>query len=86
MPTTTVEYKDTPEDQQALNRAIKSTDMAIVLFELSRNGRKKFERMLESKNTTDQYDEGFSDAIDEIFDWISCELYDKGINIDELLE
>lgn len=38
---TILEFEDTPEDKVALNRYIKSLDMACVLFELSYNMKKE---------------------------------------------
>ena len=38
---TIIEYTDSEDDQMALKRAIKSTDMACVLFEIQINMKKK---------------------------------------------
>jgi hypothetical protein len=38
---TIIEYSESVDDQMALKRALKSTEMAIVIFEIQRNVRKR---------------------------------------------
>jgi hypothetical protein len=68
-----------PDDVKAHKRAIKSTDMAYVLFELF-NLHKKMEYTIESKYLKDPYD-----VIDLYRQAIGDLLEENDINIDELL-
>jgi len=73
---------DNPEDRMAHMRCVKSTDMAIVLFEISYNLKKKCERICDSM----EVDGNQPDGVHTTFQEISELLYDRGINLDELIE
>ena len=73
----TIEYNlDEHGDQMAFNRAMKSTDMAFVLFELTTNLRKKLREMDELDYETSSF----------IFKQIRELMEDHSINIDELID
>ena len=73
-----------PDDKMAHLRCVKSTDMAIALFEIEMNLKKKMERELEAKEmrgeTVDPYD-----SIQMIMDYIFETIHENGINIEELI-
>ncbi len=73
-----------PNDNMAHRRAVKSTDMAIVLHELVYNLHKRIERELDAKefNLEDVTD---YDVVDIYRQRIGELLEDNGINIDELI-
>jgi hypothetical protein len=68
-----------PEDAQAHLRAVKSLDMALVLWELVYNTKKGMEYEVEF-NKLDAYS-----IIDKVFEKLHDELRDHGINLDELV-
>jgi len=68
-----------PDDAMAHMRAIKSLDMALVLWEMFYNTRKGMYNEIEF-NKLDAYQ-----AVDKIFDKLSEELIDHGINLDQLI-
>jgi hypothetical protein len=70
------------EDKMSHMRCVKSTDMAIVLFELTHNLKKRLERRFESQQK--ELDE--FDVIDETFMEIRNLLDSHGINISELID
>jgi hypothetical protein len=70
---------DDPEDDMAHLRAIKSLDMAIVLWEIYYNSKKTLYSRVESENL-DPYQ-----AIDAIFDKLHDELNERGINLNQLI-
>ena len=70
------------EDRMSHMRCVKSTDMAIVLFELTHNLKKRLERRFESQ----PQDRSEFDGIDETFKEIQNLLYSHGINISELID
>ena len=73
-----------PDDKMAHLRCVKSTDMAIALFEIEMNLKKKMERELEAKEmrgeTVDPYD-----SIQMIMEYILETIHENGINIEELI-
>ena len=70
------------DDQREHLRAIKSTDMAIMIWELLYNTKKEFERKLESdEKTTDKEFE----LLDTIWDRIRELADERGIIIDDLI-
>lgn len=72
---------DEPDDELALNRSLKATDMALVLFEIQYNLRKKCEWELESL-------EAYSDKWDglEVVFRKLMELFDEhSINLNDLI-
>ena len=73
---------DNPDDIMAHMRAVKSLDMAILLFEIKSNLKKKCERIVESKES--DYD--VYDGIDLVFQQIHDMMYDNGIMLDDLIQ
>jgi len=71
-----------PDDIMAHMRAVKSTDMALVLWEIVYNIRKRIDSRIESDEYLDlsQYD-----IVEKVFDEIWEEMKDRGIVIDELI-
>jgi hypothetical protein len=72
-----------PDDRMAHLRAVKSLDMASVLFDITKNLRKKVERQYESIDDTP--DDVF-DGINTVFNEIYNILESNNINIDELID
>lgn len=72
-----------PDDAKEFNRVSRSIDMAMAIWEVTHNLRKRIERELESKNA----EESQYDLLNEIFLKIS-EVFidDYNINIDDLIE
>jgi len=64
---------DEPDDRMAHLRCIKSTDMAIVLFDIIYNLRKEIENI-------DTYEK-----LDLFYDKLNAIMEEQGINIDELI-
>jgi hypothetical protein len=67
-----------PDDRKAHMRCVKSTDMAIVLFDILYNAKKKIHHENES--------EAFVEGIDSTLNYIRELCEDRNINIDELLD
>jgi hypothetical protein len=67
-----------PDERRAHMRCVKSTDMAIVLFDILYNARKKIQH--ENKS------EAFVEGIDSTLNYIRELCEDRNINIDELLD
>ena len=67
-----------PDERRAHMRCVKSTDMAIVLFDILYNARKKIHHENES--------EAFVEGIDSTLNYIRELCEDRNINIDELLD
>ena len=78
---TIIEYTDSEDDQMALKRAIKSTDMAFLLFEIQKNMKKRV------INTLDSYDasEAEYDLLDNIWERINEEFDAHEIHIDDIM-
>jgi hypothetical protein len=72
-----------PDDRMAHLRAVKSLDMASVLFDITKKLRKKVERQYESIDDTP--DDVF-DGINTVFNEIYNILESNNINIDELID
>lgn len=68
------------DDRMAHLRCVKSTDMAIVLFELSNNLKKSCEVELE-RLPNDKYE-----ILDMVFEKISDLLHENNINLEEIIE
>jgi len=68
-----------PDDQMAHLRAIKSLDMALVLWEMAYNVKKRIQSQAETENL-DSYD-----AIEKVFETLWEELNEHGINLDDLV-
>ena len=69
------------DDQIEFARACAALDLSIVVWEIVYNLKKKIERELESKESTDQQFE----LLDNVFGKIHELLNDRGINIDKLI-
>ena len=67
-----------PDERKAHMRCVKSTDMAIVLFDILYNAKKKIHHENES--------EAFLEGIDSTLNYIRELCEDRNINIDELLD
>tara|TARA_R110000751_G_C13581124_1_gene459844 strand:+ start:342 stop:587 length:246 start_codon:yes stop_codon:yes gene_type:complete len=78
---TIIEYSDSADDQMALKRVMKATDMAIVLFEIQVNMKKKMIHMLDDKSST----EAEYVLLDKVWESINYELEEMDINIDRLI-
>jgi hypothetical protein len=75
MATANIQYNlDDHDDQMAFNRAMKSTDMALALFEILYNTRRKVEHLPDS------------DALDAVFEIIHNELQSRDIDLDQLID
>lgn len=70
---------DNYDDEMAHKRCVKSTDMAVVLWELVHNSKKKLEHSMDSDSIT-RYD-----ALDMVFDKIVELLNESNIDIDTLI-
>jgi hypothetical protein len=79
---TIIEYDDSEDDQMALKRAMKSTDMASVLFEIQINMKKNIVHMLDAYNATDAEYE----LLDNVWKCINEEFESYGIHVDELID
>ena len=83
MSKTIIEYSDSVDDKMELKRVMKATDMACLLFEIQKNMKKRFIRMLESpgKPATDaEYK-----LLDNVWESINEEFESHGIYIDDLI-
>ena len=67
------------DDTMAHLRAVKSLDMALVLWEMAYNVKKRINNQIEFEKL-DAYD-----AVEKIFEKLHEELNDHGINLDELV-
>jgi len=67
------------DDRMAHLRAVKSLDMALVLWELFYNTKKGILNKIEFNNL-DAYD-----AVEEVFQKLRDEMDEHGINLDELV-
>jgi len=68
------------DEQMAHLRAIKSLDMACVLFEITNNIKKECEREVENKADMNAYD-----AMELVFEKIYASLEEHNIKVDELI-
>ena len=76
----TLEFNlDEVDDMMAHMRAVHSTDMALVLWELVHNSKRTIEREIEANNL-----DGFA-VLDLIFEKLHDELDSHGIIIDKLI-
>lgn len=67
-----------PDERKAHMRCVKSTDMAIVLFDILYNAKNKIQHENES--------EAFLAGIDSTLNYIRELCEDRNINIDDLLD
>ena len=76
----TLEFNlDDVDDMVAHMRAVQSTNMALVLWELIHNTKRNIEREIESKDL-----DGYA-VLDLVYEKLNTELNDQGINIDKLI-
>ena len=73
---------DNADDRMAHMRAVKSLDMAVVLFELQNNLKKKCEYIAEAQEA----DSDIHDGVYLVFQQISELMYENGIIIDDLIQ
>ena len=69
-----------PDDIMAHLRAVKSLDMALVLWEMAYNAKKGIKYDIEGKKIECPYE-----AVDMVFEKLWEELNEHGINLDELI-
>jgi len=70
----TIKYDlNEPEDEQALQRAMNSLDMALYIWEILHNGKRRFE-----------YSENLD--IHDVWEYLWDELKNRRIDIDKLIE
>ena len=70
------------DDKQFFNRASKSTELCIVLFELMNNSKRNFERQLEvDQNTSDREFK----LLNDVWAHICALMEDNNINLDDLI-
>lgn len=67
------------DDTMAHLRAVKSLDMALVLWEMAYNAKKRINNQIEFEKL-DAYD-----AVEKVFQKLHEEMNDHGINLDELV-
>jgi len=67
------------DDSRAHLRAVKSLDMALVLWEMAHNTKKGIQNEIEFKELSAY------DAVDRIFGKFWEEMNERGINLDELI-
>ena len=76
----TLEFNlDEIDDVVAHMRAVQSTNMTLVLWELVHNTKRNIEREIESKDL-----DGYA-VLDLVYEKLNTELNDQGINIDKLI-
>ena len=66
-----------PDDRMAHLRAIKSTDMAIILFQMTANAYRKLE---------DDGESGYNQGIIETLEHLRDLMEEHSINLDELID
>ena len=71
-----------PDDAMAHLRAVKSLDMACVLFDLQMNFKKRCEWKFESMSE----DVGAGEVFDMVFDELFKVFNDNNVNINELIQ
>jgi len=81
----TLKYNlDVIDDELALNRSLKATDMALILFEIQYNLRKKCIQQVEHLYGTDSgYDE--YGAVDMVFDYLNDLFDEHNVNLNDLI-
>jgi hypothetical protein len=78
---TLMKYSDSEDDQFALRRALRSTDMASLLFDIQRNMKARILYKLEDANAT----EAEYALLDKVWENINEEFESHHINIDRLI-
>lgn len=72
------------DDLMEFERATKATDMALVLWELLYNTRKKLEHEFDEKLHKGEQPNVF-DGINAVLDSVREDLEERGINVDKLI-
>ena len=81
MATATLTYNlDDADDAMAHLRAVKSLDMALVLWEMAYNTKKGLCYQIEFQEIKDPYD-----VVDKFMEKLHEEMNDRGINLDDLV-
>lgn len=75
-----MKYSDSEDDQFALRRALRSTDMASLLFDIQRNMKRRIIDTLDENATEAEYA-----LLDKIWENINEEFEAHDINIDHLI-
>ena len=65
---------DDADDIRSHDRCVKAEDMALILWEIQFNIRKRLENL-----------QNGIDPVEVFFDWFNEEMIDRGINIDNLI-
>lgn len=79
----TIEYNLTDSDDlMEYNRANKSTDMALCLWDITYNLKKEITRMIDNNPNAKDSD---YDLLDTVFEKIFEKIDDSGIRIDDLI-
>lgn len=73
---------DSIDDRMAHLRCVKSTDMAIILFEINHNLKKKLEHRFEAQ----PLERTEFDGLDEVFYEIKNLLDEHGVNLDDIIQ
>ncbi len=73
------------DDKMAHKRAVKSTDLALAIWEIEMNLRKRLERQLEAKEMKNEDVEVY-DVIDMCMENILNTIRDHNIDIEDLIE
>lgn len=77
----TLEFNlDDHDDKLALLRCVKATNMAIALFEIEMNLKKRCEFALDADDNMNKYE-----ALELIFEKLYDTIHESGINIEELI-
>jgi uncharacterized protein (DUF1015 family) len=71
---------DNPDDRMAHMRAVKSTDMAIALFEIVNNSKREFVEKIEQGSYDNSYD-----LLKDVYEKIWQILEDEGINLEDII-
>ena len=69
-----------PDDAMAHMRAVKSLDMALVLWEMAYNTKKSLYNQIEFQEIKDPYE-----VVDMLMKKLYEELNDRGLNMDQLI-
>ena len=82
MPKAVLEFNlDDGEDKAAHLRCIKADDMALFLWELLYNSKKKFEYRLDAGEIVDQYA-----LLDAFYEFMWDKLKERGLDLEEIIE
>jgi len=68
-----------PDDNMAFMRAVKSTDMALALWEIAQNTKKSFQREL------DDSDDKSYELLDKVYERFWEIIQERGLKLDDLI-